>query len=72
MNNLKRHPCKICGTPSDCFNEQPMEVDRCTNCWEVEKRIDLYLLSEKGHNNIRNKLFDLRYTVIGPAKDTPK
>lgn len=56
LPNQDTVPCKTCGDPS-AF---PGAV-QCTNCWEVEHRIDLYLKSEKGHNNIRNKLFKLRY-----------
>lgn len=35
--------CKTCDNPA-AFDD----CDKCTNCWEVEKRLDDYLKSDRG------------------------
>lgn len=36
--------CSTCGSESDCSGT----IDKCANCWEVERRLSDYLKSEKG------------------------
>jgi hypothetical protein len=44
-------PCTTCGFPTT-FNY----TGRCTNCWEVERRLKEYLKSENGREFVRKLL----------------
>lgn len=41
-------PCETCGTPTPMLGTK-----RCTNCWEVEKRLLEYLRSINGRKFVR-------------------
>jgi hypothetical protein len=61
IDEMKIDPCKTCGVPSAFPG-----ADHCTNCWEVEQRLNLYLLSENGRSfasrllSTRSKLENLK------------
>lgn len=40
-------PCETCGYPTDMFGTK-----RCNNCWEVESRLNSYLHSTRGVENV--------------------
>ncbi len=44
-------PCETCGDPTVFTGTR-----RCNNCWEVERRIELYLESPKGREFIVKEL----------------
>ncbi len=44
-------PCVTCGEPTEFFGTR-----LCTNCWEVESRLDKYLQSPGGKGRVRNKM----------------
>jgi len=44
-------PCDICGEPTSFLGTR-----RCTNCWEVESRLEKYLQSSGGLKWARNKM----------------
>lgn len=50
LNKSKK--CVTCGAPSGCGGT----ARECTNCWEVEHRLDQYLRSEKGRAFVREAL----------------
>jgi len=44
--------CKTCGAVVVEYKDSA-----CPNCWEVEKRIDRYLDSARGRDNVQRALF---------------
>lgn len=44
-------PCELCGEPTPYLAE-----GHCTNCWEVTKRLALFLKSPKGRDYVRQLL----------------
>lgn len=48
----RKKMCVTCGAPSGCGGT----ARECTNCWEVEHRLDQYLRSEKGRAFVREAL----------------
>lgn len=50
MSKEPKTPCETCGEPT-AFPE----AVRCTNCWEVESRLEKYLQSPGGQRWARNK-----------------
>jgi len=51
MKKVKTMPCEICGKPTKYLNTR-----KCNNCWEISRRIDEYLISQKGRWLIREKM----------------
>jgi hypothetical protein len=53
--------CTTCDDLGDCGGTIP----KCANCWEVEKRLDEYLRSEKGllfvETALRRRTADVRH-----------
>lgn len=45
-------PCEICGTDSIL-----LQTKRCTNCWEVEHRLEDYLKNPKGFEFVEEKVW---------------
>ena len=46
---MNKVPCGTCGKPSPFTKEGA----RCTNCWEVERRLPDYLKSPGGQTFVR-------------------
>lgn len=52
-----KYKCSTCGAEILLLTPQGKKKEiTCTNCWEIERRIDDYLKSENGRKFIKEKL----------------
>lgn len=56
MKLTTKKQCKTCGGPVAAGMEHYTQPVACTNCWEVEQRLEDYLKSEQGMENTRTAL----------------
>lgn len=63
MLDTPKLKCYVCEDEGDCGGTIP----KCANCWEVERRLDMYLRSEKGQKFVVAALEKKGYTVC-PTK----